>query len=182
MNMVLLSLILQYSAIYGVDPLLAVSVAQVESGFNVNCVSATHDYGLYQLNAATFRRYTTKQLMDPELNIKLGIQYLAEVRDESAHQKGYEWVINYNLGTVKGNKVRYPKLFPYYKKVKEQMEILLKEGDKVTVKGLYGMIHDGEAIYLGTSQDTYTKGYYRIQSPEGNVIQVHPERVKKCLK
>lgn len=180
MNLVLLSLILQYSAIYGVDPLLAVSVAKVESDFNVNCISKTHDYGLFQLNASTFRRYTVKQLLDPELNIKLGIQYLAEVRNESVHQHGYEWVVNYNLGTVKGNKVRYPKLFPYYKKVNEQMENLLKEGDKVTVKGMYNLIHDGEGIYLGESREPHYKGFLRIENEFKQIMRVHPERVKKC--
>lgn len=124
MSTLLLTMILHYCSIYGVDPVLAISVAQVESGMNVNAEGPTHDIGLFQLNPNTFRKYTKKQLFDPELNIKLGIEYLAIVREESIPRDGYSWVINYNLGSNKGNKVKHPKLFPYYKKVAEQMNQL----------------------------------------------------------
>lgn len=182
MTPLILSLILHYSTLYGVDPVLAIAVAQHESNFNVNCISQTSDVGLFQLNTKTFRRYSRKQLLDPKLNIKLGIEYLALQRDLSPFHKGFTWLNSYNVGPV-ANTYKYPEKYKYYKEVKMIYDEL-RAGDKVVVSGLYNLHIDGEAIYLGLSTDTtkWTKGYYRIESTEGNVIQVHPERVKKCLK
>lgn len=177
----LLSLIIHYSTIYGVDPVLSIAVAEHESGFNVNCVSQTSDVGLFQLNTRTFCRYTKKQLLDPKLNIKLGIEYLALQRDLSPFHKGFTWLNSYNVGPV-ANTYKHPEKFKYYMEVKKIYDEL-KSGNKVVVTGLYDLRIDGEAIYLGLSYDTgYHKGYYRVETIEGNIIQVHPERVKKCLK
>lgn len=183
MSYAILTLIMHYSMIYNVSPVLAIAVAQTESGMDVNAVGPTYDIGLFQLNRHTFRKYTKKQLFDPETNIRLGIEYLAIVKDTSIPREGFEWVINYNLGSAKGNHVKHAKLFPYYIKVKEHMDKLnekLMDGDKVTVKGMYNLIHDGEGIYRGKSLDE--KDMYLVENEYGHRMRVHPDRIKKCLK
>lgn len=121
MNTVILSLIMTYANIYGVDPQLALAVAQVESGLDPSLVSPTEDYGVYQLHKATFREYTVEQLLNPQVNVPLGIKYLAEIRATSVHRQGFDWVIGFNLGPAKANRVHYPKKFPYYLKVTKAM-------------------------------------------------------------
>jgi len=67
----------RYAAKYGVDPTLVRAVIQVESDFNVNCVSHKGARGLMQLMPATAKRFGVKRIHDPEENIHGGIQYLA---------------------------------------------------------------------------------------------------------
>lgn len=66
---------------YNVDPLLIVSIIQVESGFKSDKKSKTNDYGLMQVHVA--RRGSgnfygrEKLLFDPRVNIREGTRILA---------------------------------------------------------------------------------------------------------
>lgn len=117
MSALIISLILHYSQIYHVDPIIALSVASVESGLNPNAVGPTKDLGVFQLNPKTFNSYSKKQLLDPETNIKLGVRYIAEMKRDCTHNIDNTYVLCYNLGTSGAKKVKHPKLFPYYKNV-----------------------------------------------------------------
>ena len=57
----------------GIDPLLALGLIDTESGFQVDIVSATGDYGLCQLNYRYF-----DPSMTPEENMAAGIGLLAD--------------------------------------------------------------------------------------------------------
>lgn len=57
----------------GIDPLLALGLIDTESGFQVDIVSATGDYGLCQLNYRYF-----DPAMTPEENMAAGISLLAD--------------------------------------------------------------------------------------------------------
>jgi hypothetical protein len=67
----------QYAGKYGVDPVLVRAVIQVESDFNVRCVSNKGARGLMQLIPATAKRFGVKDIFDPEQNIHGGVRYLA---------------------------------------------------------------------------------------------------------
>lgn len=67
----------RYADRYGVDPVLVRAVIQVESDFNVRCLSHKGARGLMQLIPATATRFGVKDSFDPEQNIHGGVRYLA---------------------------------------------------------------------------------------------------------
>lgn len=107
---------------YGMDPQVAVSVAAVESKFDPTVISMTGDLGVFQLNPRSFPEYSKEQLLDPKLNIKLGIRYLVEVRKYCKHREGINWLVCYNYGYKNAERVKYPHLFPYVKKVQNNLD------------------------------------------------------------
>jgi soluble lytic murein transglycosylase len=71
----------------GVDPYLVASLIRQESAFNVNARSHANALGLMQLLPRAARQYarkekiprwSSKKLFDPEINIRLGVAYLAD--------------------------------------------------------------------------------------------------------
>ncbi|ADK86461.1 extracellular solute-binding protein family 3 [Desulfarculus baarsii DSM 2075] len=73
----------KYAAKAGMDPLLVAALAFVESGFNPKAKSPGGAVGVMQLRpgGSGGRRYNAAQLQDPEINIRLGVGYLAQIRD-----------------------------------------------------------------------------------------------------
>jgi soluble lytic murein transglycosylase-like protein len=67
----------RYAEKYRIDPTLVRAIIQVESDFNVACVSHKGARGLMQLMPETAKRFGVKRMHDPEENIHGGIQYLA---------------------------------------------------------------------------------------------------------
>lgn len=120
-KIMIIKLITYYSLQYGIDPKVALSVAQIESRFNPNAIGSTFDIGVFQLNPKSFPKYTQKQLLDPKINIELGIKYLAKMQKECKHKEDINWLTCYNMGAKKAKTIRYPNLFPYIKKVKLAM-------------------------------------------------------------
>lgn len=67
----------RYAKKYRIDPTLVRAVIQVESDFNVYCISNKGARGLMQLMPETARRFGVTKIHDPDQNIHGGIQYLA---------------------------------------------------------------------------------------------------------
>jgi soluble lytic murein transglycosylase len=75
---------------HGFEPALVLGLIQVESTFRPDVVSSAGAVGLMQIRPVT-GRYLAEQLgmpwagrqtlLDPEANVRLGIAYLAELRD-----------------------------------------------------------------------------------------------------
>lgn len=124
MKTLIIQLIQSYALQYGIDPQLAVSVAQVESNFNPTTIGLTGDVGVFQLNPTSFPEYTVNALKDPLLNVNLGVRYLARVKAKCLHQEGITWLVCYNYGMSNAKRVKHPTLFPYVKKVQLAMERL----------------------------------------------------------
>lgn len=68
------------SARCGIDPLLVVAVAHLESGWEPTARSTTSDYGLLQVHVSTttYPEYLgrERELLEPRLNLVLGIRLM----------------------------------------------------------------------------------------------------------
>lgn len=82
---------------FGVDPALALAVAQRESGLNPNLVNATTGAaGVMQLMPATARSLGVTNSLDPSQNIPAGVRYLAQMisrygGDTAKGLAAYDW-------------------------------------------------------------------------------------------
>jgi soluble lytic murein transglycosylase-like protein len=106
-----------YSSLYNIDPKLALGVIQTESQFNPSAISQTNDVGLFQLNRASFPEYSKEQLLNPEINIVLGINYLVKMKKECKFKDNNEFLVCWNYGLRNARAVKYPARWPYTKKV-----------------------------------------------------------------
>jgi hypothetical protein len=176
MNAAILALITYYSGMYGIDPNVAVAVAQKESQFRVDAVGSKGEIGLFQLMPSAFPNKTKKELFNPKTNIQLGIKHLAWNKKYCKHKDDINYLVCYNYGIKNAEHVKYPHLFPYVKDVRNIMS-QFKKDQKVMVQGLhYGHV-DGEGIYLGVSTEHGYVGYLRIQNEFGSIMKVEPQRV-----
>ena len=71
------TIIERYASKYRIDATLVRAVIQVESDFNIACVSSKGARGLMQLMPETARRFGVAKMHDAEQNIHGGVQYLA---------------------------------------------------------------------------------------------------------
>lgn len=108
-----------YSALYGMDSRVMVAVAQHESGFNVNAVGTQKEVGLFQIKPEYVKGFSRQQLFDPETNIKVGIQRLAEEKKHCIHKADLGYLVCYNFGEKNAKRVHHPSLFPYVVAVKK---------------------------------------------------------------
>ena len=114
----IVKLIIMYANMYGIDPNIALAVAQAESAFNPAAVGLAGEIGLYQVMPQYVEGYSKKQLSDPATNIKVGIEKLAEAKKDCIHKGHYDWLVCYNYGITAAKHVKHPSLFPYVKRVK----------------------------------------------------------------
>lgn len=70
--------IVRTAEFHGVDPALAVAVAQVESGINQNARGSSGEIGIFQLMPST-ARYLGVDPYDEDQNIEGGVRYLKEM-------------------------------------------------------------------------------------------------------
>jgi soluble lytic murein transglycosylase-like protein len=120
MTELILSCLLNVSATYNIRPRIIMAVIKVESNWDHKAVNNNEDFGLMQVRAK-YVEETGKELLDPCINLERGTKILANARDNCKHTDELEWVVCFNLGITGGSKIKHPKLFPYYKKVKKAL-------------------------------------------------------------
>ena len=117
-----ISMILTYANIFGVNPSVAVAVARQESGLRPSAISRNHrDIGLFQLNLSSYPAYTKKDLLNPQFNAMLGILHLRNAKETCVHKEEINWLVCFNFGQGNAKKVKHPHLFPYVKRVRYLM-------------------------------------------------------------
>lgn len=116
MKLYILLMIYAHSPNCNIDPALAEAVIHTESSFRPNAVGPVGEIGLFQVRPE-FSKYTAKELLDPETNIKEGLRILSEAKKRCPHRNDKTWVTCYNVGVRGGYRIDNPKEFKYYKKV-----------------------------------------------------------------
>ena len=94
-------IVARYASSYGIPESLAHAVITVESNYRADARGAAGEVGLMQIKPATARmmgfKGSTKELFNPETNIKYGMKYLAK-----AHELGggttCGTILKYNAG------------------------------------------------------------------------------------
>lgn len=124
----ILSIIQVYSALYGVDPRVVETIVKIESNFNPNAISSKGAVGLMQLMPEALH-INRKKLLDPDTNIREGVAYLLKIKNECVHKNDFTYMVCYALGAPKGNRVKHPKKFFYYR-------LFRKEYDRVENQAL----------------------------------------------
>jgi len=114
---ILVTLIVAYSKLFGVDPDIAVAVATVESGFNVEATGQLGEIGLFQIRPEFYPMLGAAEIRVPRTNIMLGVKKLANYQKTCVHKDDLTFLVCYNYGPENAKKVRYPDLFPYVVKI-----------------------------------------------------------------
>lgn len=135
-----MSLIVLYSQMFGFDVKVALAVAKVESGYKSEAVSKDgQDFGVFQLRKSSYPGYSKKALMNPRINVMLGVLHLKRVKESCVHKKNLDYLTCYNMGEKKAKKVKYPHLWKYVKAVNKELNNIYQQ-NSIAMAGQMGYI------------------------------------------
>jgi soluble lytic murein transglycosylase-like protein len=104
----------------GVEPDLALAIANVESRMNPQAVGSLGEIGIFQLRP----EYHNVHKGNVRGNIEVAIRYLAQLKTTCAkYQDAY--FVCYNYGQARH--LNHPRKFPYYKKVMRELSKLRQQ-------------------------------------------------------
>ncbi len=109
------TVIIQSAKAHGINPNLALAMAEVESQMNPRAVGALGEVGLFQLRPEFHWAVST----NVKTNTVLAMRYLAQLKKSCRHY-GDAFFVCFNYGPVR--QLKHPKLFPYYRKVQIAMQ------------------------------------------------------------
>lgn len=118
----ILSLIVHYSSIYHVDPVLATAVAKVESNFNPMAVSPKGAIGVFQVMPINVKH--PERLHELDYNINNGIRLIAQAKQRCKHQVDLQYLVCYNSGITGGARLKFPHKSVYVERVKVEIELI----------------------------------------------------------
>jgi soluble lytic murein transglycosylase-like protein len=131
MTNIITAMIIAAAQVNGIDPILALSVAHVESNLNPHAVSSKNAYGVMQLRGIAFPQYTVKQLKSLDVNISVGVRHLVYMRDKCRFKKANTWLSCYNRGLVGAKRgIVNPYKDAYYLKVMKKYKELKRLNEK----------------------------------------------------
>lgn len=107
------SIIIDESIRQGLDPQVALAIAQVESSLNPAAVGKAGEVGLFQLRPQFVEGVAHNLLFDAKTNTRYGVKKLLYYREHCPTKNGFDWVQCYNAGL---RNPKYPQKLPYYKK------------------------------------------------------------------
>lgn len=116
----LITFIQFYATQFNIDPKVAIAVAEVESAFKIDAIGGVGEVGLFQIRPE-FSVVDEKELLNPIVNIIIGIRKLRKAKNECVHQVNLTWLICYNVGITGAKRIQYPELHPYVLKVRSKL-------------------------------------------------------------
>lgn len=119
-KLTIVKLIQFYAVQLGVDPDLAVAVAETESSLRVTAVGSIGEVGLFQIRPE-FSVFDGDDLKDPIINIIKGVKTLKHSQKHCVHQNEYDWLTCYNRGITGAKNVLKPNDDLYVNKVKYKL-------------------------------------------------------------
>ena len=91
-----------------IPPEILFSIAWKESNFNIDSISATNDYGLFQINQINFNNLAANMNMDyqsfsnniddPYLNTKCAVKIITDCKDKYNNDNWHQVLMRYNMG------------------------------------------------------------------------------------
>lgn len=108
----IMSLVIHYSVALHFDPAISLAVIRQESNFKPYLIGNVGEIGLMQIRPE-FVPYTRKELLNPEVNIKVGIGLLKEAKKHCKHKNNLDFLVCYNAGIIGGSKYKYPNKSKY---------------------------------------------------------------------
>lgn len=113
---VIQSCVLFFSLLNGIDPSVTNAVIATESAGQPLAVGAGKDFGLMQVRAK-YVPWSKLQLLNPCTNVMVGTALLAKAKERCIHKLDKTWLVCFNAGIAGGKRIKFPKKFPYWKKV-----------------------------------------------------------------
>lgn len=93
-----------------IPPEILFSIAWKESNFNIDSISATNDYGLFQINQINFNSLAaimnmdyqsfSNNIDDPYLNTKCAVKIITDCKDKYNNDDWHQVLMRYNMGPV----------------------------------------------------------------------------------
>lgn len=119
-KLTIVKLIQFYAVQLGVEPNLAVAVAEYESSMNILAIGTVGEVGLFQIRP-NFSVFNSLELQDPIVNIIKGLKMLKYSQKHCIHQNEYGWLTCYNRGITGAKNVLKPNEDSYVIKVLEKL-------------------------------------------------------------
>ena len=108
--------IIYYSSLFGMSPALVGAIVEHESRCNAQAIGNIGEVGLMQIRPE-YTPVSRHMLLDPKVNIIIGINKLLEAKKYCRHKKDNTFVVCFNAGIVGGNKIKNPYRTKYYKDI-----------------------------------------------------------------
>ncbi len=118
----IISLIIAYSHVFGIDPKISLAVARVESNYNTKASGELSEVGLFQIRPEFYPMLSKTELQNPRTNVMVGLRMLSDAKRDCPHQGGINFLVCYNYGVKNSYNVKHPELFPYVQKVQKVMK------------------------------------------------------------
>lgn len=120
----IIALIVTLAPQYNIDPKVALAVAAVESGYNSKAIGTAGEVGLFQIMPNVFKHkgYTKKQMLNPRINIIVGLEMLRDAKNRCVHKHGIDYLVCYNAGIAGGKRYKHPSKSKYVKQVAKHMK------------------------------------------------------------
>lgn len=118
----LLTQIIQfYATQFGIDPNVAVAVAEAESSMRIHAIGSVGEVGLFQIRPE-YSSLNKDELKNPVNNIIKGVLKLRQAKEECIHKQDLTWLTCYNRGISGAKKVKNPHKDQYVLKVKNKIK------------------------------------------------------------
>ncbi|WP_057831414.1 lytic transglycosylase domain-containing protein [Colwellia sp. TT2012] len=169
-NMAIQQLLVDEANRQGIDPALALAMAEVESNFNPKALSKAGAKGVMQIMPATAQKVfgiSSEQLYDEKINIHLGIRFIKQLLTRY-NQRLDIALSHYNGGSAVQDKWGRLRVIPA---TKRYVNKVLSAREKYNYKAYQLSIGDYHSALTTTNHITKPKKHYLAATAEQSLYQ-----------